>query len=127
MKIWNSYGSEHSAKLVMIGRFKDAATAESTKETIDKLTRFSSSPGAKATSLDRFSDEALGFLKDIEFHSIAPNELEQFGYDVSSEIKDNQITLETDEIEVSGYLKLFIDRGARIEVYSAHDFPDDAT
>jgi Family of unknown function (DUF6375) len=31
MKIWNSYGSEHSARIVMIGRFKDVASAKKAK------------------------------------------------------------------------------------------------
>jgi len=40
MKIWNSYGSEHSAKLVMIGHFKDVASAESAKKLIDEIATF---------------------------------------------------------------------------------------
>ena len=37
MKIWNSYGSEHSANLVMIGSFKDAASAEKLHKSIEMV------------------------------------------------------------------------------------------
>jgi len=37
MKIWPGFGSEHSANLVMIGRFENAKEASDTKDVIDKL------------------------------------------------------------------------------------------
>jgi Family of unknown function (DUF6375) len=37
MKIWNTYGSEHSANLVMIGKFKDVASAETAKAIFDEI------------------------------------------------------------------------------------------
>jgi hypothetical protein len=43
MKTWNSYGSEHSANLVMIGKFKNAASAEKAKEAIDLITDYMTS------------------------------------------------------------------------------------
>ena len=45
MKIWNSYGSEHSGNLVMIGTFKDAGEEERAKEIIDEITEFISGLG----------------------------------------------------------------------------------
>jgi len=45
-------------------------------------------------------------------------------YDISSELKGNQIVVRTDEPDVSAFLKLMIDKGARVEVYSAHNYPD---
>jgi hypothetical protein len=43
---------------------------------------------------------------------------------VRVETKGNDIVLTTEEIEVSAFLKVLIDHGARVEVYSAHDYPD---
>ena len=43
---------------------------------------------------------------------------------ISFEVKSNEIILTTDEIEVSAFLKILFDKGARIEVYSAHSHPD---
>jgi hypothetical protein len=50
--------------------------------------------------------------------------LAQFRYDINSERKNDQIVITTDELEVSAFLKLLIDKGARVEMYSAHDYPN---
>jgi len=34
MKLWLGYGSEHSANLIMIGKFEDRETATKTRELI---------------------------------------------------------------------------------------------
>lgn len=124
MKIWNSYGSEHSANLVMIGKFKDAASAEKAKAIIDEITQFMANNPDDHRRADRYSDDALGLLQKVDFYSVAPAELEQFIYDVSVELRGDQVVITTDEIDVSAFLKLLIDKGARVEVYSAHDYPD---
>jgi hypothetical protein len=124
MKIWNSYGSEHSANLVMIGRFRDVASAKEAKAIIDELTHFMMSTDDDFEQSDSFSDAALDLLKKLKFYSIRANELAQFAYDVRSEVKENQIVITTDELAVSAFFKLLIDKGARVEVYSAHDYPD---
>lgn len=126
MKIWNSYGSEHSANLVMIGTFKDAASAEKAKAIIDEITEFMRNGHDDHRNADRYSDEALALLQKVGFHTVAPAELEQFNYDVNSEVKGNQVIIKTDEIDISAFLKLMIDEGARVEVYSAHDYPEPA-
>lgn len=124
MKIWNNYGSEHSANLVMIGSFKDAGSAEKAKEVIDEITKFMMNTREDYQSADSYSDDVMDLLKRVRFHSIAPFELDQFRYDISSELNGNQIVIKTDEPDVSAFLKLMIDKGARVEVYSAHNYPD---
>ena len=124
MKIWNSYGSEHSANLVMIGSFKDAVSAEKAKEIIDEITKFVMNTDADYRGAEHYSDEVMDLLKRVKFWDVAPFELDQFRYDISSELKGNQIVVKTDEPDVSAFLKLMIDKGARVEVYSAHAYPD---
>ena len=34
------------------------------------------------------------------------------------------IKISTDEADVSAFIKLFVESGARVEVYSAHHYPD---
>lgn len=129
MKIWYGYGSEHSMNLVMIGRFKDAAGAAKAKEVIDRLTE-----QVNADVQDglveigeppkRFSNDMLELLQKLNVHVLSPAELEQFAYDVRVKIEGSQIVLTTDEVDVSAFLKVLIDKGARVEVYSAHDYPD---
>lgn len=124
MKAWASYGSEHSANLVMIGRFRDAASAEKAKAIIDELTEFIRASDEDQRTAERYSEGLIEILKRINFYDVAPAELEQFRYDVSFELKDNQIIVTTDETDISACLKLMIYKGARVEVYSAHDYPD---
>jgi len=124
MKIWNSYGSEHSANLVMIGTFKDVDSAEKTKLIIDEITDFMISSEDDHRNANRYSEGALALLMKVGFHSISPAELENFRYDISSEVKGNQIVITTDEMEISAFLKLLIDKGARVELFSAHVYPD---
>ena len=124
MKFWNSYGSEHSANLVMIGRFKDVISAEKAKEAIDEITAFMTSREMDHPTTDRYSDGAMEVLRKVGSYSLLPAEFEQFTYDIHTELKDDQVIVSTDELEVSAFLKLMIDKGARVEVYSAHDYPD---
>ena len=129
MKIWNDYGSEHSAKLVMIGRFKDTETAEEAKKILEQIEeQVSADIQADAiivgTPSDRYTEGMLDLLRKVNVHSISPTELEQFAFDVRVELKGEIIDVRTDEIDVSAFLKVLIDKGARVEVYSAHDYPE---
>jgi hypothetical protein len=56
--------------------------------------------------------------------SIGPQEVEQFAYEVGVEFKGNELVLTTEELDISAFLKVMFLKGARIEVYSAHDYPD---
>jgi len=124
MKIWNSYGSEHSANLVMIGKFKDAVSAEKAKDAIDEITEFMTSGNTEGTSPDRYPEGLMALLEKVRFYSLSPGELEQFTMGISSELKDEQVVITTDEPDVSAFLKLMVDKGARVEVFSAHVHPD---
>ncbi len=52
--------------------------------------------------------------------SIRPAELEQFLYDHTVSLEGTSVKIETEELEVSSFLKLFYSRDAKIEIYSAH-------
>ena len=41
--------------------------------------------------------------------------------------KRDEVIIMTDEVDVSALLKLLLDRGAKVEVYSAHDYPEMGT
>lgn len=129
MKLWFGYGSEHSSNLVMIGRFKDLNDASKTKEIIERLTKqVQAEEQAGLIKIgerpDRYTDDMLNLLQEVKVYSIAAAELEQFAYDFTIKIEKNEVVLATEEIDVSAFLKVLIDKGARIEVYSAHDYPD---
>ena len=128
MKIWNGYGTEHSMNLVMIGQFKDAATAETALDTIKAATsavqaELDAGRLVMGEPQDLFTDEMLKTVGDLRMHSVGARELEQFLYDVTLERRGEQLILATDEVEVQVFVKILLAHGARIEIYSAHDHP----
>lgn len=128
MKFWKGYGSEHSANLVMIGHFKDARDAEEARKLLEQLIgqvmQDTNQGGSDWPPRDRFTDTMLEFLMKTNFVSLRPEEIEQFLYDIQVKVGGNKIVITTDEIDVSAFLKVLIQKGARVEVYSAHDYPD---
>lgn len=129
MKIWYQHGSEHSANLVMIGHFEDAANATKAKEIIDALTnqvRDEETSGTRTLGerTERFDKAMLDLLARLNVMSLSPHELEQFLYDVSVKAESDKIIITTEEVDISAFLKVLFTQGARIEVYSAHDYPD---
>ena len=108
----------------MIGKFKDAESAEKTKAIIDEITEAMSSSDDDHLKADRYSESALALLRKVGFYSVSPAELENFRYDISSKVNGDQIVITTDEMEISAFLKLLIEKGARVEVFSAHVHPD---
>jgi hypothetical protein len=129
MKIWYQHGSEHSANLVMIGHFENATEATKAKEIIDVLAEQVAKDQDKGTLVlgspsERFGKEMLDLLGRLNVASIGPRELEQFAYEVSVKVEGSKIVLTTEEIDISAFLKVMFDRGARIEIYSAHNHPE---
>ena len=129
MKIWFGYGSEHSMNLVMIGHFRDAGGAAKAKQVIDELTsQVLADSEAGLIDIggrsDRYTDKMLDLLQKLHVHSIGPAELEQLGYDFNLKIDDTKLVLTTDESDVSAFFKVMIDQGARVEVYSAHEYSE---
>lgn len=130
MKVWTGYGTEHSYRLVMIGRFKEAKEAEEVKQIIDRLTTqvmdeedlpsFDATPRSR-----RYSRPMLELMTELNLISIGSTELEQLRYDVNYEVKETSIIFKTDEIDVAAFVKILVEKGARVEMYSAHDYPDE--
>ena len=124
MKIWQSYGAEHSSNLVMIGKFKDISDAIETKEVLDSL--FERLPDLVDFDIntDRYSDEVGQLLSSKKIYSLSPLELVQFRYDISVELSGDEIRVSTDEDDISAILKILIHNGAKVEVFSAHVHPE---
>lgn len=131
MKIWNGYGSEHSMNLVLIGRFKRAQDAEKIEKDIDILSAQALKDDSHSVAFaepedQRFSDEMLLLLNTLNIKTLGPTELGQLVSEHHLRREDNRITITTDEAEVSAFVKLFIEAGAKVEVFSAHDYPSDS-
>ena len=76
---------------------------------------------------DRFTDGMLDLLMNVKVHHIGPSEVEQLGYEFKIEDAgqpDNQIVITTEEADISALLKILVVKGAKVEFYSAHDYPE---
>lgn len=129
MRVWHGYGSEHSMNLVMIGRFNETRDAKKAREVIEKFVeQVRAEPDhyerSERPEDHRYTEAMLKLMESTKTNSIGPTELEQFLYDVRVEVNGSEVVITTDEIEVSAFLKILVDHGARVEVYSAHDHPD---
>lgn len=122
MKFWNSYGSEHSANLVMIGQFKTKVDAQEALEAIDKIREHLTKTQESYEGGERFSRPMLDLLMGLKVHSLQPWELDQFSYDVKTQLRDEKIVVTTEESDFSAFLKILIEYSAKVEVYSAHDY-----
>lgn len=128
MKIWHSYGSEHSSNLVMIGHFKSAADASKAVEIIQAITdqaRLEQDEGSAevGTPRQKYGNAMLDVLGKLNVAIVAPHEIEQFLYEVDVSAVDKDVIVKTEEYDISGFLKVLVGRGAKVEVFSAHDHP----
>lgn len=115
--------------LVMIGRFTDAQTAVHIKEIIDQMTeqvRNDEQTGQTAIGegVDRYTDGQLALLRKVNVYDVSATEMQQFAYDFSLTLKGSELVLTTNESDVSAFLKILIEGGARVEAYSAHRYAD---
>lgn len=127
MKIWNGYGSEHSMNLVMIGQFESVEGAEKAKELIEAVTEqiYDKVDCGIDNRPKRFSNEVMEILREKDLYIFGPEELEQFRYENSLDIEGDKLILRTEESDISVFLKLLLHRGAKVQIYSAHDHPDE--
>ncbi|VWC44400.1 hypothetical protein BLA13014_07151 [Burkholderia aenigmatica] len=131
MKIWNGYGSEHSMNLVLIGRFKRVQDAEKVEKDIERLSTQASKDENYSVSFgepedQRFSDDMLSLLRSLNLNILAPVDLGQLVSEYHLTREDDRIVVTTDEAEVSAFVKIFVEAGAKVEVFSAHDYPSDS-
>lgn len=122
MKIWRSFSADHSAKLKIIGTFKTAKDAEEAATIFNALLAVKNKDKG---SNDAFSNEIMEVLKRYNFSSFSEHDPEQL--ELFSQLKPagNRIIVETDEIEIQALLKVLVHNGAKIKIYSKHDYPND--
>ena len=130
MKIWEGFGSEHSANLIMIGRFKEVKNAKETLLKIEKLKEQVQKESQSGDIVvggvtDRYTDEMMKLFGELKIHSLGPSDLEQLAFDVSIEHKEKELILTTDEVDVAAFFKILVLEGAKVEMYSRHDYPEE--
>ncbi len=131
MKVWFGHGSEHSAAIVMIGEFKTAEEAESVQRLIDEISGQASDDYSNDivkhwSKNERYSDETEDRLHQRDLHFLSPSDIADFALNQPNiEKKGKELHFWTDDVEIGGFIKLMVNKGARVQVYSAHNYPGD--
>lgn len=121
MKIWKSFAGEHSAKLKIIGTFKTEENAEKAAAFYNDLIDVEDKSKGEGED-DYFSQELIDLFQKHKVHSLNETDVEQADYHYKLEPDGNRIEVLTDELEVQSIIKTFIRWGAKIELYSRHDY-----
>lgn len=125
MKIWQSYGSEHSSNILVIGRFKTESDARKAEELIDNLTKIASEKmDYSGRSRSRIPENIWDELRKLDCYFLSPVDMDDFTFEGYVERKDNIVTISTEEYDLNAFLKIMIHSGAKIEMFSRHDYPD---
>jgi hypothetical protein len=128
MKIWRAFGSEHSYNMVLIGTFVEERDARAFEQLYERLTQVGTEELQQLDWEDanpRYSDALYGVLRELNLSHFSRTEVEGFAFIEHYDRQGSTVTVRTDDIEIQGLLKLLIDRGARVEIYSAHDWTVD--
>jgi len=128
MKIWYGYGSEHSANLVIIGTFdtvQDARSAQGLLQDLSHIARDDESKGKLKVDGGNttFSEEFLKYCSENNFHWFGYDDPVDFLFDYDLKLDGDQVILTTEETQIEAFIKAMLHKGAKIEVYSAHDHP----
>lgn len=130
MRIWNGYGSEHSTDLVLVGTFETVSGAEAAADAMKAL---------KALAEAGWSDDDWGRrdermppalateLAELSLYDMGRPDVDIYAFDHSVERTESVLRVRTEESDVQGFLKVLIGFGARVEVFSRHNWNDDGT
>ena len=126
MKIWKGFGSEHSANMVLIGHFKDVQSATETKKLIEEFQEVvEASRDAGEFDVGQppeyYPEKVLHFVSEHNFHP-TPKDLEDVLYDYTMDQSECDIKIHTEEQAFQFFINAMIRKGAKIEVFSAHDY-----
>lgn len=130
MRIWRSYGSEHSMDLVLIGTFETPSSAQAAIEQMEALKDLAESEWSDDDW--RFPDERMprkivDELARLELYDMGRSDVDIFAFSHSVARKKETVYIETEETDVQGFLKVLIHLGARVEIFSRHQWNDDRT
>lgn len=130
MRIWQSYGSEHSMDLVLIGRFESVSGAEAAMERMEAL-KVLAAAEAPDDDWGRHDERMPGTLaaelSKLGLYELGRFDVDIYAYDHKVEREDSTVRVWTEESEVQGFLKVLIHLGARVEVFSRHHWNEDGS
>ena len=128
MKVWYCYSSEHSSRMKIIGRFKTEESARMFEADFNKMKQLvKDNYDTCFTAPDEFPrlilDELFkGTVKHAQ--TLSPHDLLDFANDMSDYREGNCFTISSDEYNWAGVIKMMIEAGSKIEIFSEHDYPE---
>ena len=123
MKSWTGYGSEHSANLVMLGKFKTAEDATTFLAELEKLERLIQEDDSDDGNHRAFPEKIIDavFNGRIRFcNDFAPKDLEDFRMELQRQQQADNPTIVKFKSDVTGWaglIKMMVNAGARVEVF----------
>ncbi len=73
------------------------------------------------------SDEVFEKLRELKLYDMGRFDVDMYAFEHTVERKGATVTISTDESDVQGFLKVLLHLGAKVEVFSRHDWNDDGT
>lgn len=130
MRIWHSYGSEHSMDLVLVGTFETVSGAEAAAEAMKTLKDTAEAEWSDdnwSRRDERMPSELVAELAKLSLYDMGRTDVDIYAFDHSVEQAKSVVRVRTEESDVQGFLKVLIGFGARVEVFSRHNWNDDGT
>ncbi|WP_435210372.1 DUF6375 family protein [Streptomyces sp. bgisy034] len=130
MRIWHSYGSEHSMDLVLIGTFKTVSGAEAAMERMEALKTLAEAEWSDDDWLradERMPRALADELGKLRLYDMGRSDVDIYALDHSVQRTGSTVRVWTEESEVQGFVKVLVNLGARVEVFSRHHWNEDGT
>ena len=129
MRIWYSYGSEHSMDLVLVGTFETVTGAEAAIEKMEALRILAESewPEDWRWQDERMPGSLMDALLELKLYDMGRSDVDIYAFEHTVERRGSTVRVHTEESEVQGFLKVLIHLGARVEVFSRHNWNEDGT
>jgi hypothetical protein len=130
MRIWNGYGSEHSMNLVLIGRFQEVTGAKAAEERMEALKALAETMWSDddwRSRDERMPSELSQALYEMKLYDMGRSDVDNYAFDHNVTRDAETLRIWTDESDVQGFLKVLLHYGARVEVFSRHEWNEDST
>lgn len=129
MKVWNAYGSEHSSRIVLIGRFKDETGRQRFLKDFnfiaDCVAKMDNVYDMDVETFPRERHDALMGGKVCGGQILTPDDCKGFAFERPEADGELGVKIESNEYDWNGVIKLLVENGAKVEVFSEHSYPQE--
>ena len=72
----------------------------------------------------QFAPDIMKFLQGKNILNLTPDELAELTFQPAIELRGKNITIRTEEIDVLSFVKILIEEGAFVQIFSTHNFSE---